>query len=482
MFLFRGKHSFIRISLGLLLICLIFFYNNCGNLSFESHQKSKTYKDPFKNNKFQVSAQSTSTTFMKTNSVDILTSGTQLNAVVSSACLQDQSQISPIARKALTQSTDTNYVEVVSKKLSQFTLSYTIDSEISINDLKILADEDACLIGLTNIQNLKIKSLEFNDPYFQNNQGLLSLHFQDSYEFFNHTAMGANSQIVVAVIDSGLDLNNSDLKSVLFTDSQGEHGHNLLSGSSNIQDDNEHGTLISSIIAAPANNGIGIVGVMPRAIKIYPLKVMNKKLESNTTLVAQAIDYASAQNVDVINLSLGGSSGDNVLLSSLRTATAHGIFISVAAGNEKSSITSSGPFPAAYCHEISGCLTVGSIISNTIHKSVFSNYSATFVDIMAPGEGGIYSSSLNNNYADVSGTSFAAPFVAGAAALTMSFLKTNNIPYDAALIENILKDSAHKKTALKNYSIDGATLDLNSLKTYLSSTYLSTVDGGFDED
>lgn len=204
--------------------------------------------------------------------------------------------------------------------------------------------------------------------------------------------------ITIAVIDTAIDVTHPDLQGVI-------------SGTFNFAEDAyvpkaHHGTGVAGVIAAQ-NNEKGVLGVAPDA-KIVGIKVLNEDGSGSITNVVQGILKAIELKVDIINMSLGANTGTGALKAAVEKARDAGIHIICAAGN--SGADNDVCFPARYDQ------TVGVAATNQQQKvSVFSSRGWE-VDIAAPGER-ILTTWTNHDYAKVSGTSFATPYVAGLYAL-----------------------------------------------------------------
>lgn len=208
--------------------------------------------------------------------------------------------------------------------------------------------------------------------------------------------------ITIAVIDSGVCSNHPDL--------QGR----ILAGYDFVDDDNDpsdvfgHGCGVAGVIAANSNNGQGIAGVAPNA-QIMPLRVLNDVGLGNYSNIANAIVYAVDNGADIINLSLAGSTSSAILEAAVAYAVDSGVVVIAAAGN---SGVEGAFFPAAY----PSVIAVGSIDPVTYERSRFSNFGAD-IDVWAPGRD-ILTTNTAGGYEFVSGTSFAAPIVAGITAMS----------------------------------------------------------------
>lgn len=207
----------------------------------------------------------------------------------------------------------------------------------------------------------------------------------------------------VAVLDTGIDPDHPDLVGAIerTRDFTGE----------GIEDLNGHGTHCAGVIAARQND-VGFIGTAPEA-SLLIAKVLRNGGGGTLEAVANAVDWAVSERVDIISMSLGGPTDDPALFEAIHTALARGITIICAAGNSGSLFTNSIGYPGRY----------GSVITIAAHDqngqpSGFSSRGAE-IDFMAPGHD-IWSTYRQGGYAKLSGTSMATPFVAGLAALILA--------------------------------------------------------------
>ncbi|MEH2170954.1 MAG: S8 family peptidase [Nostoc sp.] len=235
--------------------------------------------------------------------------------------------------------------------------------------------------------------------------------------------------VVVAVVDTGVDYNHEDLKNNIWTNSKeiagngidddgngyvdDNYGWNFADQNNNTLDDNGHGTHVSGTIAGE-NNNYGVTGIAYDA-KIMPVKALDSSGSGSYSSISKGIRYAVDNGANVINLSLGGGSSNRTLESAIDYASSKGVIVVMAAGNDGDS---SPDYPARYASK-SG-IAVGAVDKNS-NLADFSNRSGTneIAYVTAPGVK-VYSSVPNNQYATYSGTSMAAPHVAGIVALMLS--------------------------------------------------------------
>lgn len=217
------------------------------------------------------------------------------------------------------------------------------------------------------------------------------------------SAVGDGSGLVVAVLDTGVDADHPDLDGRVLSgwDSMVEGGDGRV-------DPNGHGTHVAGILAAAAGNDVGIGGVAP-GVSILPVRVLDETGNGDDDELALGIIWAVDHGADIMNLSIGGAVPSTLLEGAIDYALDAGVLVVVAAGNS-GAMGNEPSYPAAYRQ----VLAVGSTDSSD-RRSIFSN-TGGYVDIAAPGSW-IVSTWPGGRYQTSSGTSMAAPFVAGAAAL-----------------------------------------------------------------
>lgn len=236
-----------------------------------------------------------------------------------------------------------------------------------------------------------------NDRYFDNQQHLTQINANKAWSSVN-----SNTSTIIAVLDSGADYNHPDLKDNLLP------GINLVSPGKSAQDDNGHGTEVIGVLAAKGNNGIGVSGVLWNA-RVLPIKVLDKRAVADLDLVAKGINTALDKGAKVILMSVSSMSYSRALTNAVNRAEAAGAVLIAASGNEGNRVA----YPAAYPTVIA----VGGVRSN--NQPIYESNSGPELNLMAPGLN-VYTTKLGGTYGSFSGTSAAAPQVAGAAALIMA--------------------------------------------------------------
>jgi len=228
-----------------------------------------------------------------------------------------------------------------------------------------------------------------------------------------------SDQVLVAVLDSGVDARHDDLSAKL------RPGANTFIGGSNSLDVKGHGTSVAGIIGASANNHLGVTPIAWEN-PILPVRVTDDRGRATSWAIASGIGLAITEGARVINISFAPLHNDDIVLRQARRAWLSGALVVIASGNTGEEVLEGGSDSAIF---------VGAV-DRTDQRSRFSTY-GPWLDLVAPGVG-IYSTKLGNGYGSVSGTSFAAPVVSGVAALIWS-LRPDLRPIT---VEQLLKGTA----------------------------------------
>jgi Subtilase family len=239
--------------------------------------------------------------------------------------------------------------------------------------------------------------------------------------------------VVIAMIDTGVDSSQPDLRGALVS------GYNFVDGNNDPSDDNGHGTRTAGIVAARVDNGVGISGVCPRC-SVMPVKVVDKNGSATWLNVASGITWAADHGANIISLSLGGGPSDTVA-AAVRYAQSKGVLVVAAAGNNGNS----QPFyPAAY----PGVLSVGGTEKDG-QLYPWSNR-GSWVAVAAPGCD--TTTFVGSRFGRFCGTSASAPVVAGLAGLALSYSPTSS----AEEIERAIVFSAHHIAGVAGGRVDAA--------------------------
>jgi subtilisin family serine protease len=268
-----------------------------------------------------------------------------------------------------------------------------------------------------------------NDPQFPSLWGMNASAGIDAPRAWDLTT--GSSDVVVAVIDTGVDYSHPDLVQNMWVnpgeiagdgidnDNNGYvddvHGMSAIGRTGDPRDDNGHGTHCAGTIAGRGNNGVGVAGVTWNS-KIMALKFLSASGSGSQAGAVEAINYMVAMrqrgvNIRVSSNSWGGGGFSQILATAIRRAIDAGIVFVAAAGNESNNNDQNASYPAGY----DGVVSVAAVDRNR-NLASFSNYGQDSVDIAAPGVS-ILSTVHNGGYATLSGTSMATPHVSGAFAL-----------------------------------------------------------------
>ncbi len=275
-------------------------------------------------------------------------------------------------------------------------------------------------------------------------------YFQTINAFQGWDIVNDASDVVVAVIDSGVDQTHPDIKDNLWhnideipdngKDDDGNgfvddvHGWDFLSdvpdASPKIRKTTsessigvQHGTVVAGMIGGVGNNNLGITGVAWR-VQIMNLRVLGIDGLGDSQAITEAFAYAIDNGADVINMSLVGTDFDQLMVNLLADAKEKNIIPVAAAGNNGRSLNGRGTYPVCYKnHGPATVIGVGATDDNLV-KAGFSNFGNNCVDIVAPGVDVFSTRTVrphfpNQNYFEAifSGTSFSTPLVSGAIAL-----------------------------------------------------------------
>ena len=324
--------------------------------------------------------------------------------------------------------------------ISSLLTSSDKSKELTSNQ-KIVKQERESSLGQPKVVVKKLekqdKDIALSDISFAKKWGL---NLTDSYRAWKqHKVKGEG--IVVAVIDTGIDLDHVEFKDRLWVN-KGEfgldelgrdkssngvdddkngyvddvHGWNFVHSNNDVTDNHGHGTHISGIIGA---RGMTVSGVAPdvslMVLKYYDSKGGGGSLE----FTINSIRYAVKMGAHIINYSGGGTQPNSLEKKAIKEAQERGILFVAAAGNEYSNSDISNYYPADY--ELNNIISV-TAIDESKHVLESSNYGVKTVDIAAPGKR-IYSTLHNGLYGYMTGTSQATGFVTGVTALIMSRFK-----------------------------------------------------------
>jgi thermitase len=270
-----------------------------------------------------------------------------------------------------------------------------------------------------------------NDPGYGSQWAWGPIRALDGWSVYPGSYTTGNAA-TIAVLDTGIDSRHPDLADGRVLTALGANcmaASGACSPGSTL-DDNGHGTHVAGIAAAATNNLVGVAGTAFGA-QVIPVKVLDSTANGTYAAITNGILWAAQHGARAINLSLGGSSSSQTLCNAVTEAIADGAIVIASAGNGS---TSAANYPAA----CPGAVGVAATDSSDKQAS-FSNYGSPDVFLSAPGVS-IYSTYPNASYATMSGTSMAAPFVTGVAALLLGQQPTRSVTD----VKTILAQSSDK--------------------------------------
>lgn len=274
------------------------------------------------------------------------------------------------------------------------------------------------------------------------------------------------TNIIVCVVDTGIDYNHEDLVANLWTnpgelpanglDDDGNgfiddvHGINAITGSGDPRDDHDHGTHCAGTIGGVGHNATGVVGVCWQ-VRLMAAKFLDSSGSGTTADAITGIDYATRMGASVLNNSWGGGPYEQALNDAIAAAGSSGVVFAAAAGNDSMDTDTTANYPS--CYTSANVIAVMSVDHNDV-RSGFSNYGQQTVDLAAPGSS-ILSCQRGGGYQYMSGTSMATPHVAGASAL----LRAQNPTLPVEELRQVLMDTVD--ATLPGQCVSGGRLNLD---------------------
>ncbi len=253
-----------------------------------------------------------------------------------------------------------------------------------------------------------------NDPYYVSGgqpelNGRWGINAPAAWDFTT-----GSKNVIVAVVDTGIDYNHPDIVGNLAYSG----GWNFIANNNNPLDDNGHGTFTAGQIGAVGNNASGIAGVCWN-IQLMAIKTFNSSGGGSDFACAEGIHYAVDHGASVINCSWGAVGQDATVAEAIQYANQHNVIVVCAAGNYALNITTTFFFPASYSTQYPNVISVAAV-DKIGALAGFSNYGVGTVQLAAPGVN-VVGLANNGLYTVDTGTSMAAPYVAGAVALIKAY-------------------------------------------------------------
>ncbi|TVY09306.1 S8 family serine peptidase [Paenibacillus cremeus] len=255
---------------------------------------------------------------------------------------------------------------------------------------------------------------EADDPFYAKQSYLQQIHMNEAWDVAQ-----VNTNITIAIVDTGVDLNHPDLKPNLVP------GINLIHPELPPADDNGHGTNVAGVIAAMGNNDRGVAGILWRA-RIMPIKALEADGSGGEQRLGEGIRYAVDHGAKIVVLSLGLNKYSAYMSDIVKYAEERDVLLVAATGNEGNRVK----YPAAY----PTVLAVGGLTADGTADS--RSNTGPEVDLLAPWD--VFTTGLDGNYESKDGTSMAAPQAAAVAALAW----TRNPGMKAYEIRQFLRQTA----------------------------------------
>lgn len=294
-----------------------------------------------------------------------------------------------------------------------------------------IIDEMDQVKRLVNLSEVGPQMMSTDDPQLGKLWGLKGGDIPGVDAFRAWEMTKGSDDVVIAVVDTGVDYNHPDLARNIYVneaefngvkgvddDNNGLiddiHGYDFKNKDGDPMDDHDHGSHCSGTIGAVHNNGEGVAGVMDR-VKIMPVKFLSSS-GGTTEDAIKSIDYATMMNVDLMSNSWGGGGFSQALKEAIERSAEKGILFVAAAGNSSGNNDSTPHYPSSY--------EVENVIAVAAHQesgplASFSCFGKASVDIAAPGKD-ILSTIRGGKYGTFSGTSMATPHVSGVLGLLIS--------------------------------------------------------------
>ncbi|MEF8874087.1 MAG: NosD domain-containing protein [Candidatus Thermoplasmatota archaeon] len=271
-----------------------------------------------------------------------------------------------------------------------------------------------------------------------------------------------SGEVIVAVIDTGIDSSHPDLKENMWTGDEGGYGYNALNDSYYPKDDHGHGTHVAGTIGAVGDNELGTVG-MNWNVSLMGLKFLDSSGTGTTSDAIACLEFVSekkkeGENVVATSNSWGGSTRSDLLYRAIKKHQEEGISFIAAAGNDRRDNDLNPTYPANY--DLANVISVAATDRNDDLAS-FSNHGERTVDLSAPGVD-INSTILDHEYQHLSGTSMAVPHVSGLTAL----LASRNSSYDQLNFKNVILSTVDPEDDLQDRTMAGGRMNASrAMKT-----------------
>lgn len=369
------------------------------------------------------------------------------------------------------------FIKAVKKPFTVFTDLAVVEMEdlIPLHQKKELLSLPGVLLAEPNYEVSLLDFFPSEDPLYKEQWALendgrnggkagADIKAKAAWQLAEH-----HRDVVVAVIDTGIDYRHPDLRDAMWTNSKeipgngidddnngyidDYHGYNFYEeGVHDPMDDHMHGTHCSGIIAA-SHNQIGIKGIAPKT-KLMAVKFLGPLGNGDIAGGIAGIEYALKMKVDIMSNSWGGPPYSEILNEVMNRVEQAGILFVAAAGNDHANNDADPMYPASYRQE-NVIAVAASNRSDDIAR--FSNWGVKLVHLAAPGKD-IYSTILNGRYKSASGTSMAAPYVSG----VLSLMKSHLPNLSAKELKDRLLGAAEHTYIFEEKTLSGGRLDAHA--------------------
>ncbi len=267
-----------------------------------------------------------------------------------------------------------------------------------------------------------------------------------------------SEEVVVPVLDTGIDYNHPDLKDNMWTSEDGHHGYNAVNDSYYPMDDHGHGTHVAGTIGAVGNNEEGVVGVNWN-VSLMGVKILDSEGSGTLADILSGLDYVlerkrDGENIVVTSNSWWGRRRSDLVYEAIEQHLEEGILFVTAAGNEGENNGERPSYPGNY--DLPNIISVAATNQDD-ELAGFSNYGKRSVHVGAPGVD-INSTWSDGEYSSQRGTSMAVPHVSGLVAL----LASHDPSYDYNNLKNIILSSADSSDPLQNQTLVGGRINASN--------------------
>lgn len=346
---------------------------------------------------------------------------------------------------------------------------YVVESGSNSQHIDSLKNNDSVIYVEKNIQ-LFLTDTTPNDKKFNNQWHHRKINSTKAWDVTK-----GSTQVIVAVVDTGMSLVHEDLKNQLWynvkeiaangiDDDQNGFiddiaGWDFANNDNNAYDDQSHGSHCAGIIGAESNNQIGVTGVAWN-VKLMPLKFITSSGSGSEVNAIKAILYAADNGAHIISASWGSPEPVQALSDAIAYAATKNVLFVAAAGNDKTNSDRKPFYPAGY--KLPNVISVAAS-GGSNNRADFTNFGATAVHIAAPGVD-IYSTSMKQSYETKSGTSMAAPVVSGVATLILALQKNMSVVDLRNAVLNAVLEVGSWKNSVATSGIIQADLAVNQLQ------------------